>query len=68
MIKTASLVLAMIVSYCNASIFLEKFYGFLHETTFARWQEAAAWQLVGLVIPLLAGPVRVVSDVFWNIA
>ena len=68
MMKTASLVLAMIVSYCDASIFLQKFYGFLHDTTFVRWQEAAAWQLVGLVIPLLAGPLRVASNIFWNIA
>lgn len=55
------------VAGTQASIFWEKLSDFYADMTFANWQQAAAWQIGGLVVPMLAGPMYVVAYLLWNV-
>ena len=56
----------LLVQQAQASIFLEFMNIFLAELNFKTFKNLLAWQMGGLVVPLLAGPLRSVAFVFWN--
>merc|ERR1712147_4090 len=66
MIKQLFLALACMVATAEASIFWEKLKGFFNDLSSAKFQEVVAWQVAGLFIPLVAGPMRVAASLMWN--
>ena len=67
MIKSICVALMCFLAHVEASIFWEKLKGFFGELTVVKFQEVLAWQVAGLFIPLVAGPMRVVAYILWNI-
>lgn len=65
MFKTSTV--AAIASVAQASIFWEKLTNFYSDLSLENFEEVLAWQIAGLVIPLVAGPMRVASYILWNI-
>ena len=66
MIKQLLIALMCIVAHTEASIFWEKLKGFFNNLSTAKFQEVVAWQVAGLFIPLVAGPMRVVAYILWT--
>ncbi len=58
--------LVLLLASCEGSIFWEKMMSFFATTTTSKFQEVVAWQIAGLFIPLVAGPMRVVANILWN--
>ena len=51
----------------EASIFWEKLGLYYDDMTIDNLQQVMAWQIAGLFLPLLAGPMKVVAYLFWNV-
>ena len=51
----------------EASIFWEKLGLYLDDMSIDNLQQVMAWQIAGLFLPLLAGPMKVVSYLLWNV-
>ncbi len=58
---------ALAVGIAEASIFWEQLDTFLLTKDLQTFEQVLAWQIAGLVIPLLAGPMRVVANIFWTV-
>ena len=66
MIKQLLLALVCMVAGAEASIFWQKLKGFFGDLSTAKFQEVVAWQVAGLFIPVVAGPLRVCAYILWN--
>ena len=55
----------LLAQQAQASLFLEYMNIFLAELDFTTFKNLLAWQMGGLAVPLLAGPLRSVAYVFW---
>ena len=51
----------------EASIFWEKLGLYYDDMSIDNLQQVMAWQIAGLFLPLLAGPMKVVAYLFWNV-
>ena len=67
MIKKVLVALVMLAAAAEASIFWEKLQSFFDNLTVKKFQEVLAWQVAGLFIPLVAGPMRVAAYLMWNV-
>lgn len=66
-LKTIATTAALLASAAEASIFWEKLQSFYGDMSFENFQEVLAWQIAGLFIPLVAGPMRVAAYILWNV-
>lgn len=66
-LKTLATAAAMCAGAAEASIFWEKLNVFYDDMSVEGLQEVLAWQIAGLFIPLVAGPMRVATYILWNV-
>ena len=59
--------LALCLVQVEASIFWEKLLSFFNAPSLAKWNEVVAWQVAGLFLPLITGPMKIVAYLFWNV-
>ena len=66
MLKVLIILSALAIATSDASVFLERMVAFLPDTTLVGLEEVWLWQIAGLIIPVLAGPVYVACYLLWN--
>ena len=66
MFKTTTI--TAIASAAQASIFWEKLKIFFDTPSIQHYEEVLSWQIAGLMIPLVAGPMRVAANILWSVA
>ena len=66
MIKQLLIALVSFCAYAEASMFWQVLKAFYGDLTVVRFQQVIAWQIAGLFMPLVAGPMRVVANLIWT--
>ena len=66
--KIALLVALCLISTAEASIFLQKMTSFLTTPQLPQFIDFMAWQVLAILGPIIMGPLRVVTYIFWNMS
>lgn len=66
--KRFTTICALTAGAAQASILWEQLDNYLLDKSMANLEQLFAWQIASLIIPLFAGPMRVVSYIYWNVA
>ena len=66
--KIALLVALCLISTAEASIFLQKMTSFLTTPQLPQFIDFMAWQILAILGPVVIGPLRVVTYIFWTMS
>ncbi len=66
--KIALLFALCLITSAEASIFLQHLILFLTTPKLPQFLDLMAWSLLGVLAPIIMGPLRVVTYIFWNMS